>query len=67
MKYKWKYFIAAALKFAHSFHTSSPILNRLHQYYGTKIALGCGIALSFGFVQAFEDEAIRNIRSLMNK
>jgi hypothetical protein len=66
MKSKWKYFIAAALKFTHSFHTSSP-LKRLHQYYGTKIALGCGIVLSLGFVQAFEDEAIRNIRSLMNK
>lgn len=65
MKSKWKY-LRAALEFAQS-RACLPLFGRLHQHYGTKIALGCGIVLSVGLVQAYEDEAIRNMRSLMNK
>lgn len=46
---------------------ASKTLKRSVPNVGRAFLLGAGVTLSFGYVCGIEDEAIRNLKALMNK
>jgi len=59
--------IGPALRVAKNIDAVIPRFNQVSYSTARKVALGFGLVLSVSLVQAIEDDAIRNMRSLMNK
>lgn len=67
MRLLWKYMADSALRLVRNIETFLPRVKTVSDGAGKRFAIGCGLALGLGWVQAIEDEAIRNMRGLMNR
>jgi hypothetical protein len=59
--------VLSVLRLARNIETLLPRANTVSYSAVRRLAVGCGLVLGVGLVQAIEDEAIRNMRGLMNR